>query len=156
MTQPRQNADAIISDIIVRHGELSTNDFAAMLAGGAPAGYEPFRTFMEGDYTYEKACIKAAFHSNGQNPARLRELKAIIDVPDIYDSGSAEVPARGEKIFFKRKFNIAPEVNITLKGGLVMSAPRITEITAEYFVVELADAGNSTVAGSISWFAQGY
>ncbi|MDL2284412.1 hypothetical protein LJC19_04640 [Oxalobacter sp. OttesenSCG-928-P03] len=152
----RRSADAVISDLLISTDSFTHDDFKSRMLTSAPVGYEPFRMFMEGDYHYQKAIFKVIMRSNGHDIGRLKELKITIDVPDIYDSGVCSMPPERVTIPFKRKFNAPPDVSVTLRGGLVISQPKLIDTQKDSFTVELIDANGARASGEISWTARGY
>ena len=152
----RKKAKAIISDLLIRNVDLTQADFEQMLRASGAAGYEEFRSMIEGDYEYQKAIIKVIMNSSGNASPRSNVLKLTADLPDISDSGSATISAVNTRVNFTRTFTVPPEVVGTQVGGALIGSPRITSIDAAGFYIELVNAGNTLIAGTISWRALGY
>lgn len=154
----RGAARAVISDLAVATVTTMTDQtFAELLETGGPVGYEPFRNFIAGDHEYEDALFKAVFGAGQGSLPRALSLSVTVDVPDVFDRGSAATLATGVvRVNFTRSFNEPPEVDATLKGGTTVAAPRVSNITAAGFDLELIDPTNARVAGLVSWSAKGY
>jgi len=157
--QYRRHANAVISDMIVGSTEITEQDFAAIVEAGHPPGYTDFRDFIQGDYTYRRALFRAILNSRNSDRAFIDALRVTVDVPDIFDRGTAQItdPAAGASIYFSRSFRVAPEVTMTHKGGTAVAIPRLLgAVTTTGFTAVLENSSGTRVTGSFTWIAQGY
>lgn len=155
--EKRDAFKGVVSDVLVGRADISPADFDAMLANGAAVGYSPFASYIDGDYEYKSAILKLSMSTiDGSLPRALR-LAINVDVPDVFDRGTATASAAGPvSVAYNRHFYFVGEVIATPKGGAVIAAPRVTNITATTFDIELIDPSNNRVAGIVSWSAKGY
>lgn len=123
---------------------------------GSIPQYDNFRPFIAGDHDYRYAIFKIVMlPANGSAP-RLRTLTTQIDVPDVVESGTVTTSASATvRVNFTRKFYVAPEITVALKGGSTISTPRITSVDSDGFYIE-SMSGGSRVVATISWSAKGY
>lgn len=157
--QYRRHANGVISDMIVGGTEITEQDFAAIVEAGHPPGYTDFRDFIQGDYTYRRALFRAILNSRNSDRAFIDALRVTVDVPDIFDRGTAQItdPAAGASIYFSRSFRVAPEVTMTHKGGTAVAIPRLLgAVTTTGFTAVLENSSGTRVTGSFTWIAQGY
>ena len=157
--QYRRHANGVISDMIVGSTEITEQDFAAIVEAGHPPGYTDFRDFIQGDYTYRRALFRAILNSRNSDRAFIDALRVTVDVPDIFDRGTAQItdPAAGASIYFSRSFRVAPEVTMTHKGGTAVAIPRLLgAVTTTGFTAVLENSSGTRVSGSFTWIAQGY
>jgi hypothetical protein len=157
--QYRRHANGVISDMIVGSTEITEQDFAAIVEAGHPPGYTDFRDFIQGDYTYRRALFRAILNSRNSDRAFIDALRVTVDVPDIFDRGTAQItdPAAGASIYFSRSFRVAPEVTMTHKGGSAVAIPRLLgAVTTTGFTAVLENSSGTRVSGSFTWIAQGY
>lgn len=157
--QYRRHANGVISDMIIASTEITEQDFAAIVEAGHPPGYTDFRDFIQGDYTYRRALFRAILNSRNSDRAFIDALRVTVDVPDIFDRGTAQItdPAAGASIYFSRSFRVAPEVTMTHKGGTAVAIPRLLgAVTTTGFTAVLENSSGTRVSGSFTWIAQGY
>jgi len=157
--QYRRRANGVISDMIVASTEITAQDFMDILESGHPPGYTNFRDFIQGDYTYRRALFRAILNSRNSDRAFIDALRVTVDVPDIFDRGTAQItdPAAGASIYFSRAFRVAPEVTMTHKGGTAVAIPRLLgAVTTTGFTAVLENSSGTRVSGSFTWIAQGY
>jgi hypothetical protein len=157
--QYRRHANGVISDMIVASGEITEDDFSAIVQSGHPPGYTDFRDFIQGDYTYRRALFRAILNSRNSDRGFIDALRVTVDVPDIFDRGTAQITdaAVGVAITFTRSFRVPPEVTMTHKGGTVVAIARLVgSITTGGFTAVLENTSGTRVAGSFTWIAQGY
>lgn len=164
-------SNAILNNIFVRGGEMSTLEDFNKLVNQAP-GFTEFIDFKVGEYDYEEALVKVALRSKmeGSQPT-LNNLTMHVDIPDTDARGTVVIEntvadlAEPKRVLFsscenKPFYYKPPEVNALVIGGYSSSdgvlTPYITSITTEYFEVEIRNASGSRVSGTISWFAKGY
>ena len=157
--QYRRKANGVISDMIVASTEISEQDFMDILESGHPPGYTNFRDFIQGDYTYQRALFRAVITSNNADRGYIDGLRVTVDVPDVFDRGTAQVvnAANGVFVGFSRMFRVSPEVTLTFKGGTTVAVPRILgSVSTAGFTAVLENTSGVRVTGAISWVAQGY
>ena len=157
--QYRRHANGVISDMIVASGEISEDDFLAIVQSGHPPGYTDFRDFIQGDYTYRRALFRAILKSKNSDRGFIDALRVTVDVPDIFDRGTAQITdaAVSVSIAFTRSFRVPPEVTMTHKGGTVVAiAWLVGPITTGGFTAVLENTFSTRVVGSFTWIAQGY
>ena len=157
--QYRRHANGVISDMIVASGEITEDDFAAIVQSGHPPGYTDFRDFIQGDYTYRRALFRAILNARNSDRGFIDALRVTVDVPDIFDRGTAQITdaAIGAVVGFTRSFRVPPEVTVTHKGGTAVAIPRlIGSITTTGFTAVLENTSAARVSGSFTWIAQGY
>lgn len=155
-----RHANAIISDLTIINEELTLDSFDMFQS---PALYDKFKDFMVGDYNYQEALVRVILESTITSPDRpvVNQWTLNVDVPDISDRGTAQLTTTNQPLFVyfnpDRKFNVQPEINLTLKAGTTLGAiPFIGEVTTEGFYAELKNSAGNFVAGEISWAADGY
>lgn len=154
-----RNGNSVISDLILSTDELTLDAFRTVIDAGHAPGYQPFRDFVPGDYTYQKAMFRAVMESSTSDRAKLVELTLQVDVPDVTDRGSAAITnaATGVRVTFNRQFYTTPEVTLTLKGGSTFAIPRLLSSDNTGFTAVLRDPDTSNnVTGTFTWAAQGY
>lgn len=157
--QYRRKANGVISDMIVASIEITEQDFTDILESGHPPGYTNFRDFIQGDYTYQRALFRAVITSNNADRGYIDGLRVTVDVPDVFDRGTAQVTnaANGVFVGFSRMFRVVPEVTLTFKGGTTAAVPRILgSVSTTGFTAVLENTSGTRVTGAISWLAQGY
>lgn len=155
-----RRANAIFSNMIVGTTDLTQISFDDIVDSGKIVGYDRFRDFIPGDYTYQKAMFRAILESVNADRARLTNMKVTVDVPDVFDRGqvtiSAAQAATGVTVLFYRQFNVVPEVTVTMKGGTVFAIPNVTPSLTGFSIILKDPATNAGVAGTVSWSAHGY
>jgi hypothetical protein len=152
----RKNANAVVSDMLIAQGDITPEQFAALLEGARPPGFGEFQPFINGDYEYKRALMKVAMTATGAERAAVRQCALEVDVPDVFDGGTASVVSGGTEVLFNREFHEPPEVAIVWKGGTSIAIPRLLEITKQSFIVELVTPEGVGVSGTVSWSANGY
>jgi len=156
----RRSSDCVISDVSIAQTDITQAQFAELLRAGAPVGYEPFRHYIGGEYEYKDAVYKAVLRTSSGSSPRMTTLGVEIDVPDVYDRGSASIPAAKTTITCGRAFYEVSEVIASLKGGTVIAMPRVSNIQINSLVatfdVELVSPSGALVAGEVTWAAKGY
>lgn len=157
--QYRRHANGVVSDMIVSNVAITEADFLNIMEAGHPPGYTDFRDFIQGDYTYRRALFRAILNSRNSDRGFIENLRVTIDVPDIFDRGTAQITdaAAGISITFTRTFRVPPEVTMTHKGGTLVAIPRIVGgVTTTGFMAVLEASSGARVSGSFTWIAQGY
>lgn len=149
-----RSANTVISDLFFVGEDLTLDVFKQ---AQTPVGYTEFKDFIAGEHYYQKALIRLLIEGSltGGRPY-IDQWELNIDVPDIFDSGTAEIPAANTRVNFNKSFNAPPEVQITLRGG-TRGIPCITSVDETGFYIEIIDpVTGQYVAGSFSWTAKGY
>ena len=157
--QYRRHANGVVSDMLIATTEITAQDFLDIFEADHPPGYTNFRDFIQGDYTYQKALFRAILTSTNADRGYIDGLRVTVDVPDIFDRGTASVTnaATGVLVGFARQFRVSPEVTLTFKGGTTVSVPRILgSVSTAGFTAVLENTSGTRVTGLISWVAQGY
>lgn len=154
-------AQGVISDMLFEEGTWDLDKIKTYMFKGKHVGYENFKPFIAGDYTYDKALFRTTIDVTSADRGLIEQWQLVVDVPDITDRGSAEVVDANFvlKVDFNRTFHIAPEVVCTVRSGSssVPITVNITEITEKNFKVQLVNAvtGKPTT-GRFIWSATGY
>lgn len=153
-----RGAYQVASDLVVSSDSLNPEDFAEYLRVQSPVGFEDFRRFVEGEYTYKDALFKIALKSRGPERVLVDGLTLTADLPDVRERGSATVPdiPTGLEINFNKKFHATPEISITLREVQGLTLPKILSSSRDGFVIALRNSSDQPVTGRISWFAEGY
>lgn len=154
-------ANGIVSDMIFESGNWDIDSMQSAMLKGKHAGYECFKPFIYGDYTYDKALFRTVLEASNADRAIIEQFKIEVDVPDLNDRGSEEVTDAhaGRKVYFNKGYHIAPEVTITMRTGVsgVPVVPVIEEITEEYFTMYLMNSvTGERETGTFIWNAIGY
>lgn len=161
MEEYRRHGNGVLSNLSITTDVIDDDAFQNLITASSPPGYSDFRTFITGTYTYQKALIRAIVQSFTLDRGVLTDLNLTVDVPDVNDSGEAVITnaATGVAVTYNRKFHVAPEVTLQLKGGTdALAVPQfVVQPTNTGFTVKLVDptTGNA-VTGTISWAAHGY
>lgn len=154
-------ANGIYSDMMFEDGEWSMASMKTYMFKGKHVGYENFKTFIAGDYNYEKALFRTTIDTETADRGLIEQWQLTVDVPDISDRGSAEVVDANFELTvnFNKTFHIAPEVVCTVRSGSsnVPITVSISTITETYFKVSLINSlTGKTTTGRFIWSAQGY
>jgi hypothetical protein len=149
-----RNANAVISDLAFASGDLTVEQFAALVS--SPAGYGPFSPFIPGELEYQKALVTIVLAGplTAGRP-RVNEWKLTVDVSDRTDGGTRTIPAAATFVPFKARFFAPPEVMVQLRGGST-GTPDVISITEAGFYVQINDAAGHPVASDVVWSAVGY
>ena len=155
------NCRAVISDIIIQSKELTLTSFQELVDVGHAAGFETFKDFIPGDYEYQHSLFRAKLNSISSDRARLTTTIVQVDVPDVFESGSATIDSThvsaGVRVDFNRHFHVPPEVTMNVKGGTSVSFPRLVgSVDTTGFTAIMTDASNNHVTGTFTWAAHGY
>ena len=156
-----RSAQGVLSDILFETGFWTTESMQQAMMKGKHVGYENFKPFIYGDYTYDKALFRVALDATSDDRAVLEQFQIAVDVPDMVDRGSGEITDKNydETIEFNKSFHVAPEVTVTIRSGTsgVPLVPEITETTETHFKVRLINAltGERSL-GRFIWSAAGY
>lgn len=156
------NPRGVLSDIFVRENEMDLNDFEQ--AAERPAGYNSFSPFRVGDYEYKDALYRIRIDKTGGTASPLiYDYKIHVDIDDVKDRGTIDIPAEETKVYFNRNYYIEPDVVVNVisgeEGTVIIPYIIATDGKDEkgrYFTVVLKDAKGNPVAGTISWNSNGY
>lgn len=155
-----KETEAVFGNAELRTSLYSYAEFVDAARLRAPAGYLPWRNFLDGDYSYQHALVWArlAATSDATGDITLNELWTFADLPDVLDRGTVSVSGSGSaSVTFNRTFHGIPEISITQVGGTGVVFPKVTARSAAGFTVSLYDADGTTLkAGEVSWRAEGY
>ena len=155
-----RGANGVYGDITVRNYAMTGQMFQEFMNTRSPSGYEAFKPFLPGDYSFQTALINAAVVpvSGAADTMSIQGMTTVIDVPDVTDRGSVQLSSAGATVSFARTFTVIPEVLAQQTAGASTAIPVITNITLTSFFVRLYSAASPTtgVAGTISWSAAGY
>lgn len=154
-------ARGVISDLLWQQGVWTKEDLTEFVGNnGRHVGYTPFREFITGDYTYEKALFRVVAESSTSDRAMLEYVDIAIDVDDVYDRGMAKVTDRnaGVLVTFTRAFSIEPEILVSMRSGTSdeLLRPVVTNVTTTSFKVFIYDVNNEFATGQFTWTASGY
>lgn len=156
-----RGARGVISDILFESGTWSIEEMEKYLLKGKHVGYEHFKPFIYGDYTYQNALFRVALDATGVDRAMLEQFQISVDVPDMVDRGSAEIVDKNFDLTveFNKAFHVAPEVTATMRSGSSAEpvVANIVNITETSFTLYLLNAltGEKTT-GTFIWTAVGY
>lgn len=152
-----RKAHAVLSDLKITNIEIQAADFDNILRYGGLAGWSDFRPFIAGDYNFQKGALRYILKSITDDRARITKMDVVVDVPDIADRGTFTCANTGYTTCnFNRTYTVAPEVQVTLKGGTVIGTPRVTNITKTGFDVRVEIDATTFAADTISWASLGY
>lgn len=149
-----------LGDVELHAGSMVAAAFPAQAATKGPVGFDPFRPFYPGDYSFDRAVVHLRLTAPQPVGQRLSipEARVNVDVPDALDRGVAPVTAGPTQIAFNRPFYTPPAVTAVQRGGARVGAVRVLGVSATHFVAALydVDAPDTAVAGEISFAAVGY
>ena len=154
-----RRSNAVISDMITDTGDITVEDLMLMVENGHSPGYTGFKPFIPGDYEFQKALFRVVLTSSSEDRPRLGAMGVTVDVPDVFDRGSAAVTDAQAGIYvkFARPFHIVPDITLTLKGGTVVAIPDVISSDEFGFTAVLKNPStDSHVTGSFTWAAHGY
>lgn len=153
-----RKANGIYSDLYISKVPTNSTEFESELYRGTPYGYEKFTTYIPGYYEFESAMFRMVLRSVGLDRIRLKKLKMVVDVPDVFDRGVVSIDSGNDGVVkFNRKYIKPPKV-IGMQSGGAETAARveIENITKEQFTFRLLDAEGNKIGGSLSWISEGY
>lgn len=149
-------ANFTVSDLYISANPITASDFAQMITRQGPVGYTNFARLIPGDYSYQRALIKVAMSSVGNDRPQIDQLKLVADLPDILDRGISVISVGGTTVSFNKNYSAVPDVTATLRSGTTAVTLRISGETTTGFFAELFDDVGASVTGSISWASLGY
>ena len=153
--------NGVVSDILFQQGGWDTASVREMMLKGKHVGYERFKTFLCGDYEYDKALFRTTISAESSDRAVLEQFRISVDVPDLVDRGADEVlyKTRDKQINFNKSYHVAPEVTITMRSGVAGEpiVPVVVTVNEKFFTMYLMNAitGERTT-GTFVWSAVGY
>lgn len=148
----------VISDIGIKNIALDVQDIQSIVSSGAPAGFNNWEVFSNGDYTYREALFQLFIEdlSGGSlTDVEVIEHNINCDVEDVVDKGTVNISGI-YRVYFNKTFHAKPVVTITSFGVTDFAIPEIVAIEIEYFDVRLKKIDNSNATGQINWSANGY
>lgn len=157
----RQTPCGVLSDIVVNNHAITLDEFNRL--ANKASGYNSFSEFKVGEYEYKDALYRLAIRkkNSASNPL-VYDYTIHVDIDDVKDRGTADIPAEETKVYFNRTYYTTPDVVVIVCGGAEGSVviPSITEQgednRGKYFKIILKDATGKVVAGRISWNSNGY
>lgn len=157
----RQTPCGVLSDIVVNNHAITLDEFNRL--ANKASGYNSFTEFKVGEYEYQDALYRLAVRkkNSASNPL-VYDYTIHVDIDDVKDRGTADIPAEETKVYFNRTYYTTPDVVVIVCGGTEGSVviPSITEQgednKGKYFKIILKDATGKIVAGRISWNSNGY
>lgn len=157
----RQTPCGVLSDIVVNDHAITLDEFNRL--ANKASGYNSFTEFKVGEYEYKDALYRLAIRKKSfvSNPL-VYDYTIHVDIDDVKDRGTADIPAEETKVYFNRTYYTTPDVVVIVCGGAEGNAviPSITEQgeddRGKYFKIILKDATGKVVAGRISWNSNGY
>lgn len=149
-------ANQVVYDVAVKKVALTEEEMLALAKKASPVGYGEVLPFYPGDYAYQKAIVGVVVTApvSAGVPA-LDRLVLNVDVQDIIDSGVEVIDAEVAHVTFNKAFNVIPDVTATQVAGASLATVNVSNITETGFDIELRDASNALVAGTITWTARG-
>lgn len=157
----RQTPCGVLSDIVVDNHAITLDEFNRL--ANKASGYNSFTEFKVGEYEYKDALYRLAIRkkNSASNPL-VYDYTIHVDIDDVKDRGTEDIPAEETKVYFNRTYYTTPDVVVIVCGGAEGSVviPSITEQgednRGKYFKIILKDATGKVVAGRISWNSNGY
>ena len=157
----RQTPCGVLSDIVVNNHAITLDEFNRL--ANKASGYNFFTEFKVGEYEYKDALYRIAIRKkNSVSNPLVYDYTIHVDIDDVKDRGTADIPAEETKVYFNRTYYTTPDVVVIVCGGAEGSVviPSITEQgednRGKYFKIILKDATGKVVAGRISWNSNGY
>lgn len=157
----RQTPCGVLSDIVVNDHAITLDEFNRL--ANKASGYNSFTEFKVGEYEYKDALYRLAIRKkNAVSNPLVYDYAIHVDIDDVKDRGTADIPAEETKVYFNRTYYTTPDVVVIVCGGTEGNAviPSITEQgeddRGKYFKIILKDATGKVVAGRISWNSNGY
>jgi predicted phage tail protein len=149
----------VVSDVHVTSIPVMSSLVQEQIAAryqSAPS-HENFHPFISGDHEYQNAIFKVAMIASGDAAPRLKAITTQVDVPDVLDGGVVTTSSSATvRVDFSRVFYTPPEVTTALKGGSVVSSPRVVSVDTTGFDIEALNASSTRVVATVSWSAKGY
>lgn len=157
----KQTPCGVLSDIVVNNHAITLDEFSRL--ANKASGYNSFTEFKVGEYEYQDALYRLAVRkkNSASNPL-VYDYTIHVDIDDVKDRGTADIPAEETKVYFNRTYYTTPDVVVIVCGGTEGSVviPSITgqgeDNRGKYFKIILKDATGKVVAGRISWNSNGY
>lgn len=153
-----RNANGVIGDISFFTTAYGLAEFEAQ-AKAAPTGFTEFVPFLAGEHTFREAIFKTTLEAaTTMTRPRLSGLVAAVDVPDVTEQGVVTVQVGGTHVTYAKKFFKAPSVKVTIKAGVALCIPRISNETETGFDLKLESLANpgTFISGVATWSSEGY
>ncbi len=157
----KQTPCGVLSDIVVNNHAITLDEFNRL--ANKASGYNSFTEFKVGEYEYQDALYRLAVRKkNSASNLLVYDYTIHVDIDDVKDRGTADIPAEETKVYFNRTYYTTPDVVVIVCGGTEGSVviPSITgqgeDNRGKYFKIILKDATGKVVAGRISWNSNGY
>jgi len=157
----KQTPCGVLSDIVVNNHAITLDEFNRL--ANKASGYNSFTEFKVGEYEYQDALYRLAVKKkNSASNLLVYDYTIHVDIDDVKDRGTADIPAEETKVYFNRTYYTTPDVVVIVCGGTEGSVviPSITgqgeDNRGKYFKIILKDATGKVVAGRISWNSNGY
>lgn len=153
-----RNANGVIGDISFFTTAYGLAEFEAQ-AQAAPTGFTEFVPFLAGEHTFGEALFKTTLEAaTTMTRPRLTSLVAAVDVPDVTEQGVVTVQVGGTHVTYAKKFFKAPSVKVTIKAGVALCIPRISNETETGFDLKLESLANpgTYISGVATWSSEGY
>jgi len=150
----RRGANAVIHDLYIREGLMTTEDLQKF-AKGPPVGYEDYRPFVPGDYTFQQALVSMKVKAPiTLGRAGIKGLTLNVDVPDVVDRGRVNVPSGGTAVEFTKTYHSTDDIEyqaFPVGGTTPVARIDITDVTLTGFNIECFDASNNSIAAVVSY-----
>lgn len=157
----KQTPCGVLSDIVVNDHAITLDEFNRL--ANKASGYNTFTEFKVGEYEYQDALYRLAIRrKNAASNPLVYDYAIHVDIDDVKDRGTADIPAEETKVYFNRTYYTTPDVVVNVCGGTEgeLVVPYITEqgedVRGKYFKIILRNAAGKVVAGRISWNSNGY
>lgn len=156
------NPCGVLSDIFIRANEMSEADFRRL--ADHPSGYNYFSPFKVGEYEYKDALYRIKIKKdNGASNPLIYDYRINVDIDDVKDRGTIDIPAEETRVYFNRNYYTEPDVVVNVVSGeegkviipFIISTDGEDDI-GRYFTVILKDTAGNPVSGTISWNSNGY
>lgn len=155
------NANAVIGDVEIHN--IATDELEFLELVGVDhiqaLGFKPFRIFTPGDYLAAEAILAIEVTPFvPTNNYLITHGKLTVDVPDIIESGIANINVGWTQINFTRPFQIvAPDVLPLVRTSLSQADAEVRNVTKTGFESRiLRRSDNAEIDGTITWTARGY
>jgi predicted phage tail protein len=150
-------ADVTISDLLVTTGDTTQAQFPDRMRLSGPPGWSDSVPFIPGDYQYRRAIFRQVMTSAGSDRPLIKNLKLVVDVPDVIDRGVVTIDATGvAEVSFSRRFVSTPEIFPVFKSAPDGAQWSITSVTNTSFVIQVKDALGNLVPAIVAWVAHGF
>lgn len=149
--------DAVLGDVEVRSTAFTELDFEQAVRRG-PAGFSPYQPFYGADYLYRRAAIwqRVAVETGYGDAVKIESAEILADVPDVVDSGTADILAAGTFVPFTRTFHVIPQNPVVTQISGASNAARINTVMAiNGFTATAFNSAGVAIDAGISWAIRG-